>query len=132
MGNSLSKVETQYIKLLRHLLSSSGVEVKKSRFHELFLYISRHCYWFKPEGKSQLNAKVWKQVIRALRRAHQQGDPIPVSVWSSCTLISQALQPLQSDSEGTTTDLATCSGETEPVYVNPTEIESDNEREEIY
>lgn len=37
--------------------------------------------------------------MRALGRAHQQGEQIPLSVWSVCNLISLALEPLQSESE---------------------------------
>ena len=98
MGNSHS-VEFQYIRLLKQLLRSSGVKVKPECFDELFALVRKHCYWFQPTGHNQLNLKVWKQVMRALRRAHQHGDPISVRVWSLCKLISLALEPLQSETE---------------------------------
>ncbi|XP_022433597.1 GTPase IMAP family member 4 isoform X3 [Delphinapterus leucas] len=37
--------------------------------------------------------------MRALRRAHHDGDLISVRVWSLCKLISLALEPLQSETE---------------------------------
>lgn len=37
--------------------------------------------------------------MKALRRAHQQGEIIPLSVWSLGNLITLALQMLQTDSE---------------------------------
>ncbi|TKC40985.1 hypothetical protein EI555_000626 [Monodon monoceros] len=98
MGNSPS-VECHYIRLLKQLLRSSGVKVKQESFDEFFAEIRKHCYWFQPTGHNQLNLKVWKQVMRALRRAHQYGDPISVRVWSLCNLISLALESLQSETE---------------------------------
>nr|XP_033714061.1 endogenous retrovirus group K member 19 Gag polyprotein-like [Tursiops truncatus] len=98
MGNSHS-VEFQYVKLLKQLLQSSGVKVKQESFDELFALVRKHCYWFRPTGHNQLNLEVWKQVMRALRRAHQHGDPISVRVWSLCKLISLSLEPLQSETE---------------------------------
>lgn len=73
--------------------------MKETSLRELFAVVQKHCYWFHPTGRTQLNLKVWKQVLRALRRAHQYGDTIPVSVWSLCNLITSALQPFQSESE---------------------------------
>lgn len=64
----------------------------------MFDLVSKH-YCFNPQGKAVLNLKDWRQVLRALCRAHQQGEQIPLSVWSVCNLISLALEPLQSESE---------------------------------
>lgn len=97
MGNSQT-AQQQYSVLLHTLLKSSWVKVKKSTMIELEL-VNKHCYWFHPPGKTALNLKVWIQVLRVLRRAHQQGVQIPLSVWSLCNLISLALEPLQSESE---------------------------------
>ena len=37
--------------------------------------------------------------MKTLRHTHQNGDIISLKVWSVCSLIEMALQPLQSDSE---------------------------------
>lgn len=64
------------------MLKGSGVKVEKSTMTELFDLVNKHCYRFNPQGKAVLNLKFWRQDLRALRRAHQQGEQIPLSVWS--------------------------------------------------
>jgi hypothetical protein len=72
MGNSLS-IQSQYMTQFKGLLKGSGVKVKDKSFKELFHHVHRHCYWFHPEGRTVLNYKVWKNVMRALQRAQQEG-----------------------------------------------------------
>ncbi|XP_074852054.1 endogenous retrovirus group K member 10 Gag polyprotein-like [Carettochelys insculpta] len=98
MGNSPSSYSS-YIELLQTLLKSSGVKVKQSTFQKLFDLICKHCYWFTPSGKNALDLKQWRLIMRALRRAHQKGEIIPLPVWSLCNLVVRALEPLQSGSE---------------------------------
>jgi hypothetical protein len=98
MGNSPS-IQSQYMTLLKGLLKGSGVKVKDKSFQELLHHFHRHCYWFHPEGRTILNYEVWKKVMRALRRAQQRGDIIPVHVWSLWSLISSVLKPMSTDSE---------------------------------
>lgn len=38
--------------------------------------------------------------MKSLKRTQQRGECIPVPVWSLCTIISTALHPLQTESEG--------------------------------
>lgn len=92
-------LQSQYIAVLRSLLQSSGVKVKDEALKKLFNVIQQHCYWFHPEGKQQLNLKLWKQVGKSLRRAYQQGNAIEADVWAIFNLVTLALQPFQSDSE---------------------------------
>ncbi|XP_074843364.1 endogenous retrovirus group K member 10 Gag polyprotein-like [Carettochelys insculpta] len=98
MGNSPSSYSS-YIELLQTLLKSSGVKVKQSTFQKLFDLICKHCYWLTPSGKNALDLKQWRLIMRALRRAHQKGEIIPLPVWSLCNLVARALEPLQSGSE---------------------------------
>jgi hypothetical protein len=77
MGNSPS-IQSQYMTLLKGLLKGSGIKVKDKSFQELFHHVHQHCYWFHPEGRTILNYKVWKKVMRAL--SQQRGNIITVHV----------------------------------------------------
>ncbi|XP_075860164.1 endogenous retrovirus group K member 6 Gag polyprotein [Microcebus murinus] len=96
MGQNQSK-RSEYIPHLQTLLKNSGVYVKRQSFEELFYLIAKHCDRFPPPGP--LEPRQWRLTVRALRRAHQQGERIPLSVWSLCSLISLALEPLLSNFE---------------------------------
>jgi hypothetical protein len=93
MANSPS-IHSQYMTLLKGLLKGSRVNVTDKSFQELFHHVHWHCYWFHPEGRTIFHYKKWKKVMRALQRAQQRRDIIPVHVWSLCSLISSVLKPM--------------------------------------
>ena len=126
MGNSAS-AEKEYVRLIETLLKGAGIKVKPKNFEELFFLIKRHCCWFQPKGKAALNLEVWKQVMEDLRRAQQQGEPIPLSVWSLCNFISLALEPLQSDSEESSVQSIPQTQEDSPTDVSVDEDSTDHE-----
>lgn len=43
---------------------------------ERLMLTKRHCHWFQAAPHVQLKLAVWKQVLSALSRAHQKGEPI--------------------------------------------------------
>ena len=65
----------------------------------LFAHVEQHCYWFQYQTKVQLNQKEWLQVVKVLRRAHQRGQTMPLTLWTLCSSITQALELLETDSE---------------------------------
>ncbi|XP_057355385.1 endogenous retrovirus group K member 24 Gag polyprotein-like [Manis pentadactyla] len=95
MGQTETKATKpeDYLKLLRALLETSGVKTSKKDFAQLYKYIKKHCYWLPPQGT--LKQADWDNVLRDFKKAHRQGNVIPVPVWSLCNLITLALQPLQ-------------------------------------
>ena len=98
MGNSTS-LASEYLWLLQGLLMSIGVEVKEKTLKRLFAHVEQHCYWFQYQTKVQLNQKEWLQVVKVLRRAHQRGQTMPLTLWTLCSSITQALELLETDSE---------------------------------
>ena len=38
-------------------------------------------------------------MVKALRRAHQRGQTLPLTLWTLCSSITQALESLETDSE---------------------------------
>lgn len=46
--------------------------------------IKQHCHWFQATPRAQLKLKVWKQVMRASKRAHQKGEPILLNPHPRC------------------------------------------------
>ncbi|KAM9673382.1 endogenous retrovirus group K member 113 Gag polyprotein-like [Trichechus inunguis] len=99
MGNSPS-LEKEYLKLLRGLLHSVGVEVTDKNLKILLRHITEKCYWFAYQTKAQMSLREWKQVVKTLRRCHQRGQLMDLKLWTICSSITQALQLLESDSEG--------------------------------
>lgn len=47
----------------------------------------------------QLNRKKWLQVVKALLRALQLGDIMPLKLWTLCNSITQTLELLETNSE---------------------------------
>lgn len=70
MGNSSSLVD-DYVVVLKYLLCSLGVKMKEHVLRDLLVQVTKHCYWFVPAKRNQLNLKVWREVGKALHRAHQ-------------------------------------------------------------
>lgn len=66
-------------------------------YTELLVLIKWHCHWFQVTPHVQLKLKVWMQVMRALRRARQKGEPISLKFWCLHNLISNTLELLQSE-----------------------------------
>lgn len=98
MGNSTS-LASEYLRLLQGLLLSIGVEVKEKTLKRLSAHVEQHCYWFQYQTKIQLNRKEWLQVVKVLRQAHQHGQTMPLTLWTLCSSITQALELLKTDSE---------------------------------
>ena len=98
MGNSTS-LASEYLRLLQGLLMSIGVEVKEKTLKRLFAHVEQHCYWFQYQNKVQLNRKERLQVVEVLRQAHQRGQTMPLTLWTLCSSITQALELLETDSE---------------------------------
>ena len=77
----------------------------------------------------QLNRREWLQVLKALLRAHQLGDTIPLNLWTLCNSITQALELLETDSEcgnvatggKVSEDLGKNKSEMEPICARVTE-----------
>lgn len=44
----------------------------------------QHWHWFQATPRAQSKLKVWKQVIRTSRRAHQKGEPILLNPHPRC------------------------------------------------
>lgn len=65
----------------------------------LFAHVEQHCYWFQYQTKVQLNRREWLQVVKALLRALQLGDIMPLRLWTLCNSITQTLELLETDSE---------------------------------
>lgn len=74
--------------------------MKAKSFQGSFFLVKKHCCWFQPQGRAARNLKTRRQVRKALRRARPRGERIPLSVWSSRSLITRALRLLLADSEG--------------------------------
>lgn len=108
MGNSPS-LEKEYQRLIQGLLHSIGIPAKDKLLKELFSKVQKHCFCFRFQSEVQLNNEAWRKVVQTLLQAHQQGDTMPVSLWSLCSFISQALQLLETNSErdAGSADLAT-------------------------
>ena len=92
-------------------------------------HVEQHCYWFQYQIKVQLNRREWLQVVKALCRAHQLGDTMPLNLWTLCNSITQALELLDTDSEHgdvatggkVSEDLGKNESEMEPIYASKTE-----------
>ena len=60
---------------------------------ELFQTIEKHCDWFLT--LETLDLKMWENIGTELRILHDEGIPIPGSIWSTWSLIKLVLEPLQ-------------------------------------
>ena len=81
MGQHETKADNpeDYLKLLRALLKTSGVKISEKDFVQPHKYILKNCYWLPPQGT--LRQADWINVLRDFKKAHKQGNIIPVPVW---------------------------------------------------
>uniref|UniRef100_A0A8D1BRF1 Uncharacterized protein n=1 Tax=Sus scrofa TaxID=9823 RepID=A0A8D1BRF1_PIG len=94
MGNKVIAGNcSPYICLLGQLLKKGGAKTSESKLLELFQTIEKHCDWFLT--LETLYLKIWETVGRELRILHDEGIPIPVSIWSPWSLIKSVLEHLQ-------------------------------------
>ena len=82
-----------YICLFGQLLKKGAAKTSESKLLEIFQTIEKHCDWFLT--LETLYLKIWETVGRELRILHDEGIPIPASIWSTCSLIKSVLEPLQ-------------------------------------
>ena len=112
MGNKvIAGNYSPYICLLGQLLKKGGAKISESKLLELFHTVEKHCDWFLT--LETLDLKIWEMVGTELRILHDEGVSIPVSIWSTWSLIKSALEPPQ-----TTEDLEE-EGEFTPLLEEP-------------
>ena len=94
MGNKVIAGNcSPYICLLGQLLKKGGAKISESKLLELFQTIEKHCDWFLT--LETLVLKIWESIGTELRILHDEGVSIPVSIWSTWSLIKSVLEPLQ-------------------------------------
>ena len=70
-----------YICLLGQLLKKGGAKISESKLLELFQTIEKHCDWFLT--LETLDLRIWESIGMELRILHDEGIPIPGSIWST-------------------------------------------------
>ena len=94
MGNKvIAGNYSLYICLLGQLLKKGGAKISESKLLELFQTIEKHCDWFLT--LETLDLKIWESIGMEPRILHDEGVSIPVSIWSTWSLIKSVLEPLQ-------------------------------------
>ena len=98
MGNKIIAGNyNPYIYLLGQLLKKGCAKLNENKLLELFQTIEKHCDWFLT--LETLDLKIWETVGRELRIFHDEGVPIPVSIWTTWSLIKSVLEPLQTTAD---------------------------------
>ena len=93
MGNKvIAGNYSPYICLLGQLLKGDA-KISESKLLELFQTIEKHCDWFLT--LETLDLKIWESIGMKFRILCDEGVPIPVSIWSTWSLIKSVLEPLQ-------------------------------------
>ena len=81
MGNKvIAGNYSLYICLLGQLLKKGGAKISESKLLKLFQTIEKHCDWL--FTSETLYLKIWETIGMELRILHDEGIPIPVSIWS--------------------------------------------------
>ena len=55
------------------------MKISKKDFAQLYKYIKNHCYWLPPQ--ETLRQADWSNVLRDFKKAHRQGNVIPLPIW---------------------------------------------------
>ena len=94
MGNKvIAGNHSPHICSLGQLLKKGAAKTSESKLLELFQTIEKHRDWFLT--LETLVLKIWESIGTELRILHDEGVPIPGSIWSTWSLIKSVLEPLQ-------------------------------------
>ena len=78
---------------LDNSLKRGGAKTSESKLLKLFQTIEKHCDWL--FTSETLYLKIWETIGMELRILHDEGVPIPESIWSTWSLIKSVLEPPQ-------------------------------------
>ena len=94
MGNSESLEQYRpYISLLKQVLKAEGTKISEGQVLDLLQTIEKHCSWFPSLGILDLGP--WKKIGSELEKLLCKGLPLPLSIWSTWTLIKSILETFQ-------------------------------------